>query len=514
MMRVRLLAPRRARATRLLAALLLLTCVAGPRDARARQAQAPQGQPAAANTPPRRPFAPLAYRQIGPWRGGRSAAVAGVPAQPFVYYFGATGGGVWKTTDGGMTWEPLGEQTFKTGSVGAVAVSESDPNVVYVGMGEQTLRGNVSHGDGMYKSTDAGKTWKQLSGLDDTRHISRVRVHPRNPDLVYVAAIGHAFGPNEQRGVFRSKDGGRTWEKVLYRGPQAGAIDLDVRPVERRGPLRRTLAGHPPPLGSRERRPRERALQVHRRRRHLEGDHAQPGSAARARRQDRRDGLGRRARPRVGDRRGGGRRRLPLRRRRRQLDEGQRVARPAGSAPGTTRASTPTRRTRTRVYVLNVGFHRSNDGGRTFTRLPTPHGDNHDLWIAPDDPNRMIEANDGGANVSFNGGRTWTRAGSADRAVLPRGASTTRSPTTSTARSRTTRPSPSAAARRASASTATTGTTWAAARRAGSRRSPATRTSSSPAPTAAISRATTTARSSSARSTSGPTTRWGTAPRG
>src|SRR5215213_9693979 len=229
MMRVRLLAPRLAPAATLLAALLLLTA-APPRAARAQQAaQGAQGQ--AANSPPRRAFAPLAYRQIGPFRGGRVAAVAGVPSQPFVYYFGATGGGVWKTTDGGVTWEPLGDQTFKTGSVGAVAVSESDPNVVYVGMGEQTLRGNVSHGDGMYKSTDAGKTWRKLPGLDDTRHISRIRVHPRNPDLVYVAAIGHAFGPNEQRGVFRSKDGGRTWDKILYRGPQAGGIDLAFDPA-------------------------------------------------------------------------------------------------------------------------------------------------------------------------------------------------------------------------------------------------------------------------------------------
>src|SRR5829696_7098167 len=229
MMRVRLLAPRLAHAAPLLAA-LLLPAAAPPPAAHARQAATPAAQ-APANSPARRPFAPLAYRQIGPFRGGRSAAVAGVPSQPFVYYFGATGGGVWKTTDGGVTWEPLGDQTFKTGSVGAVAVAESDPNVVYVGMGEQTLRGNLSHGDGMYKSTDAGKTWKKLPGLDDTRHVSRVRVHPRNPDLVYVAAIGHIFGPNEQRGVFRSRDGGKTWEKVLYRNDRTGAIDLTLDPT-------------------------------------------------------------------------------------------------------------------------------------------------------------------------------------------------------------------------------------------------------------------------------------------
>src|ERR671917_62388 len=180
---------------------------------------------------PRTPVAFLSLFAAVALTAAAVAAAAGVPAQPFVYYFGATGGGVWKTTDGGVTWEPLGDQTFKTGSVGAVAVAESDPNVVYVGMGEQTLRGNLSHGDGMYKSTDAGKTWKKLPGLDDTRHISRVRVHPRDPDLVYVAAIGHAFGPNEQRGIFRSKDGGKTWERILYRGPQAGAIDLTFDPT-------------------------------------------------------------------------------------------------------------------------------------------------------------------------------------------------------------------------------------------------------------------------------------------
>src|SRR5215216_2299948 len=158
----------------------------------------------------------LAWRSIGPYRGGRSAAVAGVTSQPNVFYFGATGGGVWKTTDGGINWEAVSDEYFKTGSVGAIGVSESDPNVVYVGMGESPIRGNVSHGDGVYKSTDAGRTWKRV-GLEDTRQVSRVRVHPRNPDVVYVAAQGHVWGPNEQRGVFRSKDGGKTWEKILFR---------------------------------------------------------------------------------------------------------------------------------------------------------------------------------------------------------------------------------------------------------------------------------------------------------
>src|SRR6185503_19210242 len=163
----------------------------------------------------------LQYRSIGPYRGGRSAAVTGVPSQPFVFYYGSTGGGVWKTTDGGINWESVSDNSvFGTGSVGAIAVADSDPNIVYVGMGESPIRGNVSHGDGMYRSTDAGKTWKRV-GLEDTRQIARVRVHPRNSDIVYVAALGHVFGPNEQRGVFRSIDGGKNWQKVLYRSNKA-----------------------------------------------------------------------------------------------------------------------------------------------------------------------------------------------------------------------------------------------------------------------------------------------------
>src|ERR1051325_4710523 len=172
----------------------------------------------------------LQWRSIGPFRGGRAVAVAGVTSQPMVYYFGATGGGVWKTTDGGGNWQPVSDGFFKTGSVGAIGVAESDPNVVYVGMGESPIRGNVSYGDGVYKTSDAGKTWKNV-GLQDSQQISRVRVHPRNPDLVYVAALGHVFGPNDQRGVFRSKDGGKTWEKVLFRNNKAGATDLILDPT-------------------------------------------------------------------------------------------------------------------------------------------------------------------------------------------------------------------------------------------------------------------------------------------
>jgi photosystem II stability/assembly factor-like uncharacterized protein len=151
----------------------------------------------------------LHWRNIGPNRGGRSLAAAGSARRPLEYYFGATGGGLWKTTDGGTTWQPVTDGQIHSSSVGAVAVSESNPSVVYIGMGETQLRGSIMQGDGIYRSNDSGKTWKHI-GLTDTQAISRIRIHPANPDLVYVAAFGHPFGENQERGVFRSKDGGAT----------------------------------------------------------------------------------------------------------------------------------------------------------------------------------------------------------------------------------------------------------------------------------------------------------------
>ena len=167
----------------------------------------------------------LQWRSIGPYRGGRVTAVAGIAAQPLTYYMGATGGGVWKTDDAGVTWRNVSDPFFKTGSVGAVSVAQSNPDVVYVGMGEGCLRGNLSSGDGVYKSTDAGKTWKHM-GLPDSSQIGRMRIHPTNPDVVYVAAIGHPYGPNAERGVFRTKDGGTTWQKVLFVNDRTGAADI------------------------------------------------------------------------------------------------------------------------------------------------------------------------------------------------------------------------------------------------------------------------------------------------
>ncbi|HSG81121.1 MAG TPA: glycosyl hydrolase, partial [Gemmatimonadota bacterium] len=174
-------------------------------------------------------YGALQWRSIGPHRGGRVTAVAGVPSQPYVYYMGATGGGVWKTEDGGMTWLPVTDEYLGAGSIGGIAVAPSDPNVVYVGTGEACIRGNTSPGDGMYRSTDAGKTWMRI-GLEDGGQIGEVRVHPTDPDIVYAAVLGHAFGPNETRGVYRSKDGGATWERVLYRDENSGAIDIALDP--------------------------------------------------------------------------------------------------------------------------------------------------------------------------------------------------------------------------------------------------------------------------------------------
>ena len=171
----------------------------------------------------------MEWRQVGPFRGGRVVAVAGHPTEPTVFYFGATSGGVWMSDDAGAYWENISDGFFNTAAVGAIAVSASDPNVLYAGTGEACIRGNVSHGDGVYRTTDAGKTWQNV-GLQDTRHIGRVRIHPSDPDTVYVAALGHAFGPNRERGVFRSRDGGGTWEHVLKRSDKAGAVDLSMDP--------------------------------------------------------------------------------------------------------------------------------------------------------------------------------------------------------------------------------------------------------------------------------------------
>jgi photosystem II stability/assembly factor-like uncharacterized protein len=349
----------------------------------------------------------LQWRQIGPFRGGRSTAVAGVASQPMVFYFGGTGGGVWKTTDGGINWEPITDgSVFGTGSVGAIGLSDSDANTIYVGMGESAIRGNVSHGDGVYKSTDGGKTWKHV-GLEDTRQISRIRVNPKNPDIVYVAAQGHVWAPNQQRGVFRSKDGGKTWEKVLFRSDKAGASDLIIDPTNPSV----LYAGF---------------WEVYRKPWTLESGGAGSGIFKSNDGGDnwteitRNQGLpkgmigivGVTVSPANPDRlwaiveaEDGGVFRSDNGGKTWTKTNEQRNLRQRAWYYSRIYADPKSADT---VYVLNTGFYKSVDGGRTFSGIGVPHGDNHDLWIAPDDPNRMINSNDGGANVSFNGGRSWS----------------------------------------------------------------------------------------------------------
>jgi photosystem II stability/assembly factor-like uncharacterized protein len=348
----------------------------------------------------------LKFRLIGPFRGGRSIAVAGVASDPKTYYFGSVGGGVWKTTDAGRSWLPVSDGQFKTSSVGAIAVSQSDPGTIYVGMGESCVRGNASNGDGVYKSQDAGRTWKNV-GLQQTYHIGSVVIHPRNPDIVYVAALGHLWGPNPERGVYRTTDGGQTWKLVLTKSSEAGAVDLAMDPSNPRvlyaafwqvgrkpwrfdsgGPgsgLWKTTDGGDnwTDLSHAQGLPKG-----------VEGRVTVTVSPANPERVwamvEASDGglfrsdNGGKAWTRVNDQN---------KLRQRAWYFSHIFADP---------------RNADEIYALNVGAFRSIDGGKTFATLPTPHSDNHDLWIAPNDPDRMIEANDGGATVTLDGGKTWS----------------------------------------------------------------------------------------------------------
>ncbi|MEW6735928.1 MAG: glycosyl hydrolase [Acidobacteriota bacterium] len=351
-------------------------------------------------------FKGLKYRHIGPYRGGRVTAVAGVTTQPFVYYMGATGGGMWKTTDGGVNWYAISDGQFGTGSVGGIGICEADPNIIYVGMGESPIRGNVSYGDGIYKSTDAGSNWKRV-GLEDTHQIGRVRVHPRNPDIVYVAALGHVFGPHEQRGVFRTTDGGKSWQRMLYRNNKAGAIDLILDPTNPSIIYAGFWEAYRTPYSLESGGPGSGLFKS--------TDAGETWSEL-----TRNPGLPKGMIGKVGITVS------PVNSQRlwaiieaedggvfRSDDAGKTWTKINQERKLRQRAWYYTRiyadpQNPESVYVLNVEFHRSNDGGRTFTNIPVPHGDNHDLWIAPNDPQRMIESNDGGAQVSVNGGKTWT----------------------------------------------------------------------------------------------------------
>jgi photosystem II stability/assembly factor-like uncharacterized protein len=350
----------------------------------------------------------MEWREVGPFRGGRVAAVEGIASQPNTYYFGGTGGGVWKTTDGGVSWKNVSDGFFG-GSIGAVAASEWDPNVVYAGGGEVTVRGNVSHGDGMWKSTDAGKTWTK-SGLENARHITRVRIHPRDPDVVYAAVLGHVFGPSKERGVYRTKDGGKTWERILYVNESAGAVDLVLDPTNPRilyastwRVLRTPYSFESGGEGSALWKSTDGGDTW----KNLTKSKGMPkgtlgiiGVTVSASNPQNVYAI-------VEADKGGVFR---------SHDGGDTWDKASESRDLRQRAWYYSRiyadpKDEDAVYVVNVRFHKSKDGGKTFTTIATPHGDNHDLWIAPNDPLRMIESNDGGANVTTDGGRSWTSEG-------------------------------------------------------------------------------------------------------
>ena len=351
-------------------------------------------------------FNALRWRSIGPNRGGRSITCVGSSSRPFEYYFGAVGGGLWKTGDGGLTWKPVTDGQLKSSSVGAVAVSESNPDVVFIGMGETQLRGNVMQGDGVYKTTDAGKTWVNV-GLVGTQAISRIRVHPANPDLVYVCALGHPYGPNDERGVFRSKDGGKTWQKVLFRSNHSGAVDLSFDPQNPQVMFAAIWDAYRTPWSLSSGGPESGLFKS------TNGGDTWAEITRNA-------GMPRGVIGKIGVSVSGadGKRIYAIIE---AEDGGVFVSDDTGT---TWKRISEDRRLRQRafyytrlyadpkardtLYVLNTGFYKSTDGGKTYKTIRVPHGDNHDLWIASNDPQRMINSNDGGGNVSINGGETWT----------------------------------------------------------------------------------------------------------
>ncbi len=347
----------------------------------------------------------MEWRLLGPFRGGRAGTVTGVHHNPNLYYMGTAGGGVWRTQDGGNTWECISDGFFG-GSIGAVAVAESDPNVLYVGEGEQTVRGNVSSGRGLWRSTDAGKTWTSI-GLKNSEHIGRIRVHPKNPDIVYVAVMGNLWKPNPERGVYRSKDGGKTWERILHESAEAGAVDLILDPNNPRIMYASTW-------------------QI--RRNGYRMDSGGPGShlwkstdgGDNWTKITHHSGLPKGTLGIIGITVS------PVNSERLwaiiEAEDGG-VFR-SDNAGKTWVKINENRALRQRawyysriyadtqnediVYVCNVGFWRSKDGGKNFERISTPHSDHHDLWIAPENNQRMVVANDGGGQVSNDAGENWT----------------------------------------------------------------------------------------------------------
>lgn len=351
-------------------------------------------------------YSSLSYRLIGPFRGGRSAAVTGVPGKPNLFYFGATGGGVWKTVNGGRTWENISDGYFG-GSIGAVEVAQSDPNVIYVGGGEKTLRGNVSSGYGVWKTEDAGKTWKSV-GLEKSRHIPRIRIHPQNPDIVYAAVLGNIYKPTQNRGIYKSTDGGETWKKTLFVNDQSGAVDLTLDPNNprilyastwraKRTPHSLSSGGDGSALWK-------------------STDSGETWSEISKNKGFPKDTLGIigvTVSPKNSERvwaiveqkeKGGLYRSDDAGTTWQQVNDERKLRQRAWYY---TRVYADTEDEDV-VYVLNVRYHKSTDGGKTFNTFNAPHGDHHDLWIAPENSKRMIIGDDGGAQVSYDGGDTWS----------------------------------------------------------------------------------------------------------
>ncbi len=348
----------------------------------------------------------LKWRNIGPFRGGRSVAACGVVGQPMTYYMGTTGGGIWKTEDAGISWKNISDGQLKTGSVGAIAVSEADPNVIYVGMGEHAVRGVMtSSGDGVYKSTDAGKTWQHV-GLDKSMHISDVIIHPSNPDIVFVSVQGALYGPSQERGIFKSTDGGTSWKKVLYvdAGTGASGLSMDMTNPRilyasmwqhRRYPWTMDSGGPNSGLYKSV----DMGETWEKMEEGLPEEFGKSGISLS------------RANPEIvyaiieaEGSKGGLYKSMDAGKKWSQVNKNRVLI--ARSWYYMEVFADPV--DENVVYVLNAPVMKSIDGGRSFSNLPTPHGDNHDLWINPDNNEVMINANDGGSNISFNSGKSWS----------------------------------------------------------------------------------------------------------
>ena len=350
-------------------------------------------------------FDTLQWRCIGPFRGGRSCTVTGVEGKPYLFYFGSTGGGIWQTNNGGKSWNNISDGYFG-GSIGSMAVSRSDNNVIYVGGGEKTVRGNVSFGYGVWKSENAGKSWQQV-GLTKSRHIGRIRIHPQNPDIVLAAVMGDLFKPSSQRGVFKSIDGGQNWSKVLFVNDSVGAVDLIIDPNNprilfastwrvSRSPYDMSSGGEGSGLW--------RSTDGGDTWTNISNNKGLPSGTIGI--------IGVTISPLNSERiwaiiesQNGGVFRSD--------DGGDTWTKTNESRALRQRAWYYTRiyadtKDENTVYVMNVNYHRSTDGGKTFKAARAPHGDHHDLWIAPEDPQRMIIGDDGGAQVTYNGGATWS----------------------------------------------------------------------------------------------------------